>query len=149
MTLSIPPDAKSVNGSDAALPVSQVCCIGAGYVGGPTCAIIAGKNPNLRVTVVDKDKARIEAWNSQHLPVYEPGLLQMVELARDGTDGRVPNLSFSTDVSSAIDAAQLIFIAVNTPTKTCGSSAGKALDLTYVEAVARDCPCSPEPSRGR
>lgn len=117
--------------------VEKVCCIGAGYVGGPTCALIANKNPNIEVTVVDLSEPRIAAWNSSILPIFEPGLQDIVEVARDGSDGRIPNLHFSTDVSGAILNADLIFIAVNTPTKTAGVGAGSASDLGYVESAAR------------
>ncbi|KAK4617559.1 UDP-glucose 6-dehydrogenase [Fulvia fulva] len=117
--------------------VKNICCIGAGYVGGPTSAVIAKENPNITVTVVDLSEARIAAWRSPALPIYEPGLYEVVEVARDGTDGRQPNFHFSTDISKAIDEADLIFIAVNTPTKTEGLGAGGASDLAYVESAAR------------
>ncbi len=109
----------------------NICCIGAGYVGGPTMAKIAQKCEDIQVTVVDINATRIAAWESEKLPVYEPGLLETVKEAR----GR--NLFFSTDVDSAIDAADIIFISVNTPTKTYGIGAGKASDLKYVEKCAR------------
>ncbi len=109
----------------------NLCCIGAGYVGGPTMAMIAAKCPDLRVEVVDLNAARIAAWNSDDLPVYEPGLDEIVRSAR----GR--NLFFSTDVQAAIRAADIVFVSVNTPTKTYGIGAHKAADLRYVEAVAR------------
>ncbi len=109
----------------------NICCIGAGYVGGPTMAMIAAKCPNIRVEVVDLNQARIEAWNSDELPVYEPGLDAIVASAR----GR--NLFFTTGVEDAIRAADIIFVSVNTPTKTFGIGADKAADLRYVEAVAR------------
>lgn len=89
------------------------------------------------MTVVDLSEARIAAWRSPALPIYEPGLYEVVEVARDGTDGRQPNFHFSTDISKAIDEADLIFIAVNTPTKTEGLGAGGASDLAYVESAAR------------
>jgi len=111
--------------------MTNICCIGAGYVGGPTMAMIALKAPDLRVTVVDLDGERIAAWNSAELPIYEPGLDGIVREAR----GR--NLFFSTDVNGAIQAADIIFVAVNTPTKTYGTGAGRAADLRHVEAVAR------------
>lgn len=117
--------------------VQNICCIGAGYVGGPTCAVVANKNKDIQVTVVDLNQDRINAWNSDQLPIFEPGLQEIVELPRDGKDGRPPNLHFSTDIDSAIEAADLIFISVNTPTKTMGHGAGRASDLTYVEAAAR------------
>lgn len=117
--------------------IKKICCIGAGYVGGPTCAVIAQQNPEINVTVVDLSEERIAAWKSPTLPIYEPGLYELVVIARDGTDGRHPNLHFSTDVSKAIDEADLIFIAVNTPTKTAGHGAGSASDLAYVESAAR------------
>jgi UDPglucose 6-dehydrogenase len=117
--------------------VKNICCIGAGYVGGPTCAVIAYKNPQVSVTVVDLSNERISAWKSTTLPIFEPGLYDIVEVARDGTDGRSPNLHFSTDVAGAIRKADLIFIAVNTPTKQFGVGAGSASDLGYVESAAR------------
>ncbi len=109
----------------------KICCIGAGYVGGPTMAMIALKAPDITVTVVDLNARRIEAWNSDTLPIYEPGLDEVVKTAR----GR--NLFFSTDVKSAIAAADIIFVSVNTPTKTYGVGAGRAADLRYIESVAR------------
>ncbi|MCW5549030.1 MAG: UDP-glucose 6-dehydrogenase [Opitutaceae bacterium] len=109
----------------------KICCIGAGYVGGPTMAMIAQKAPDIRVTVVDMNAGRIAAWNSDTLPIYEPGLDDVVKAAR----GR--NLFFSTDVAGQIKAADIIFVAVNTPTKTYGVGAGRAADLRYVESVAR------------
>lgn len=109
----------------------NICCIGAGYVGGPTMAMIALKAPDVRVTVVDMNAARIAAWNQGNLPIYEPGLDEVVKQAR----GR--NLFFSTDVAGNIKAADIIFVAVNTPTKTYGVGAGRAADLRYVESVAR------------
>lgn len=109
----------------------NICCIGAGYVGGPTMAMIALKAPDIRVTVVDMNAARIAAWNQGNLPIYEPGLDEVVKQAR----GR--NLFFSTDVAGNIKTADVIFVAVNTPTKTYGVGAGRAADLRYVESVAR------------
>lgn len=105
--------------------------------GGPTCAVIGNKNPNISVTVVDLNDPRIAAWNSRSLPIHEPGLYEVVEVARDGTDGRTPNLHFSTDVGSAVRDAELIFIAVNTSTKTAGIGAGSPSDLCYLESAAR------------
>ncbi|MEO7412679.1 MAG: UDP-glucose 6-dehydrogenase [Opitutaceae bacterium] len=109
----------------------KICCIGAGYVGGPTMAMIALKAPNIEVRVVDMNVARIAAWNSDTLPIYEPGLDEVVKQTR----GR--NLIFSTDVQGAIKAADIIFVAVNTPTKTYGVGAGRAADLRFIESVAR------------
>lgn len=109
----------------------KICCIGAGYVGGPTMAMIACKAPDIEVRVVDMNSARIAAWNSDQLPIYEPGLDEVVKEAR----GR--NLHFSTDVRGAIASADIIFVAVNTPTKTYGVGAGRAADLRFVESVAR------------
>ncbi|KAG1835457.1 UDP-glucose/GDP-mannose dehydrogenase family, NAD binding domain-containing protein [Suillus variegatus] len=113
--------------------VKQICCIGAGYVGGPTCAVIALKCPHIRVTIVDLNQARIDAWNSPdfNLPIYEPGLEDVVRQAR----GR--NLFFSTDVDKGIRDADLIFVSVNTPTKKSGVGAGFAADLNYVELATR------------
>jgi UDPglucose 6-dehydrogenase len=110
---------------------TKVLCIGAGYVGGPTMTVIADKCPHIQVTVVDINQARIDAWNSDSLPIYEPGLDEVVRRAR----GR--NLFFSTDVASAIKDADIIFVSVNTPTKTFGQGAGKASDLQYWEKTAR------------
>lgn len=109
----------------------NILCIGAGYVGGPTMAVIAAHCPQYKVTVVDIDHARIAAWRSDRLPIYEPGLDEVVKRAH----GR--NLFFSTDVGSAIRAADVIFVAVNTPTKTFGHGAGRAPDLRYWEDTAR------------
>ena len=114
--------------------IKSICCIGAGYVGGPTMAVIAQKNPDIKVTVVDLNAQRIANWNHSdlnRLPIYEPGLDEVVAEAR----GR--NLFFSTEVDKAIDAAELIFISVNTPTKTYGAGKGMAADLKYVELCAR------------
>ena len=110
----------------------NILCIGAGYVGGPTMAAIAAKCPQYKVTVVDINESRIAAWNTDHLPIYEPGLLDVVKQAR----GR--NLFFSTDVENAIKEAEIIFVSVNTPTKDFGAGAGKAADLQYWEKTARD-----------
>ena len=103
--------------------IEKICCIGAGYVGGPTCSVIASKCPEVRVTVVDMNEARIKQWNSSKLPIYEPGLDQIVQQCRD------KNLFFSTDVVSAVKEADLVFISVNTPTKTFGQGKGRAADL--------------------
>lgn len=109
----------------------NLCCIGAGYVGGPTMAMIAEKCPDIRVTVVDVNQARIDAWNSSELPVYEPGLDDIVDRNRG------QNLFFSTDVATAIREADIIFVSVGTPTKTYGAGAGRAADLKYIELAAR------------
>ena len=109
----------------------SICCLGAGYVGGPTMAMIAAKCPDIRVTVCDPNEKRIAAWNSDTLPIYEPGLQEVVESARG------KNLFFSTDVKGAIKEASIIFVSVGTPTKTYGVGAGRAADLKYIEAAAR------------
>ena len=109
----------------------KICCIGAGYVGGPTMAMIAAQCPEIPVTVVDINPARIDAWNSDQLPIYEPGLDDVVRTAR----GR--NLFFSSDIDAGIRQADIIFVSVNTPTKTYGVGAGRAADLTYIELSAR------------
>ncbi|KAK1714451.1 nucleotide sugar dehydrogenase [Colletotrichum lupini] len=163
-------------------PVRNICCVGAGYVGGPTAAVIAFKNPNIRVTIVDRDERRIRRWNSKHPPIYEPGLRDIVRVARDGTKEdsasvsshrarpghcetfspsssvtsecgsqcgensistisvppRQPNLFFSTDVSKCISEADVVLIAVNTPTKTRGHGAGSATDMAAFEAVTAE-----------
>ncbi|KQS48676.1 UDP-glucose 6-dehydrogenase [Flavobacterium sp. Leaf359] len=116
------------------MKITKICCIGAGYVGGPTMAVIAQKCPDIKVTVVDLNEARIAAWNDEdtdNIPIYEPGLSDVVAEAR----GR--NLFFSTEVEKAIDEAEMIFISVNTPTKTYGSGKGMAADLKYIELCAR------------
>ena len=116
------------------MKIKSICCIGAGYVGGPTMSIIAQKNPHIKVTVVDLNSERISDWNNKDLsklPIYEPGLSQIVFESR----GR--NLFFSTDIDRAIDESEMIFISVNTPTKTYGSGKGMASDLKYVELCAR------------
>jgi UDPglucose 6-dehydrogenase len=133
-------DPPTVSPLDAeAEPVRQsairsICCIGAGYVGGPTMAVIADRCPGIQVTVVDLNAERIAAWNDadlSRLPVYEPGLDEVVERAR----GR--NLHFTTAVDEAIAAADMVFLSVNTPTKTRGVGAGQASDLRWIEASAR------------
>ncbi len=109
----------------------NILCIGAGYVGGPTMAMIALKCPDIKVTVVDINQARIDAWNSDDLPIYEPGLYEVVKECR----GR--NLFFTTDVERGIEENDIIFVSVNTPTKTFGRGAGCAADLQYWEQTAR------------
>lgn len=114
--------------------ITKICCIGAGYVGGPTMAMIAKKCPHIKVTVVDLNVERIAAWNDEdvnNIPVYEPGLAAVVAEAR----GR--NLFFSTDVDTAIAEAEMVFISVNTPTKTYGAGKGQAADLKWIELCAR------------
>ncbi|KAF2768409.1 nucleotide sugar dehydrogenase [Teratosphaeria nubilosa] len=146
-------------------PIRNVCCIGAGYVGGPTAAVIALHNPGVRVTVVDRDQRRINAWKSRHLPIHEPGLTDVVRIARDGgaerrrytsqahvgaVDGmsnerseivepaRMPNLFFSTACTETINQADMCLISVNTPTKLRGVGAGRATDMTAFEGACRD-----------
>ena len=111
--------------------VKNILCIGAGYVGGPTMVMIAHKCPQYKVTVVDINHEKIAQWNSDRLPVYEPGLDEIVRAAR----GR--NLFFETDVEKGIREASIIFVAVNTPTKGFGAGAGMAADLQYWEKTAR------------
>jgi UDPglucose 6-dehydrogenase len=116
------------------MKIKNICCIGAGYVGGPTMAVIAQKCPKINITVVDINVNRIAAWNDEdvkNIPIYEPGLSEIV------TETRNRNLFFSTDVDSAIDKADMIFISVNTPTKTYGMGKGMAADLKYIELCAR------------
>lgn len=109
----------------------KICCIGAGYVGGPTMAMIAHKCTGHTVTVVDINQSRIDAWNSDVLPIYEPGLDEIVKASRG------KSLFFSTDIDTAIREADIIFMSVNTPTKTYGVGAGRAADLRYIEKCAR------------
>ena len=116
------------------MKIKNICCIGAGYVGGPTMAVIAQKCPEINVTVVDINEKRINQWNDpnvEKIPIYEPGLSQIVKETRDR------NLFFSTEVEKAIDKAEMIFISVNTPTKTYGIGKGMAADLTWIELCAR------------
>ncbi|KAI0127201.1 udp-glucose 6-dehydrogenase [Xylariales sp. AK1849] len=141
--------------------VRNICCVGAGYVGGPTAAVIAYQNPHIRVTVVDRDEGRIRRWNSKHLPIHEPGLGDIIRIVRDGSrecsfiddpsqlgmvDGsrlgglttipaRQPNLVFSTEIARCVGEADIVLIAVNTPTKSMGLGAGSATDMTAFEAV--------------
>ncbi|NRD23525.1 nucleotide sugar dehydrogenase [Winogradskyella litoriviva] len=115
--------------------ITKICCIGAGYVGGPTMAVIAKKNPNIKVTIVDINADRIAAWNDEDvskLPIYEPGLAEIVE------ETRGKNLFFSTEIDKTIKESEMIFISVNTPTKTYGKGKGMAADLKYVELCARN-----------
>ncbi|MFN2236906.1 MAG: UDP-glucose 6-dehydrogenase [Anaerolineales bacterium] len=111
--------------------MANILCIGAGYVGGPTMAVIAKYCRNHRITVVDINQKKIDAWNSNQLPIYEPGLKEVVEQTRG------KNLFFSTEVEKNIANADIIFVSVNTPTKTFGRGAGRAADLQYWEKVAR------------
>ena len=115
--------------------IKNICCIGAGYVGGPTMAVIADKCPDINVFVVDKNKSRIDAWNSPDLdllPVYEPGLKEIIKRVR------FKNLFFSTETIQNIKKADAIFISVNTPIKTSGLGAGQASNLKWVEACAKE-----------
>ncbi|WFD00599.1 UDP-glucose 6-dehydrogenase [Malassezia yamatoensis] len=128
--------AGSVDQLNALLPekITKICCIGAGYVGGPTCTVLAQQCPDLVVTIVDVNSQRIAAWNSEdlsELPVFEPGLSSIVGECR----GR--NLFFTTEIDRAIDEAQIVFVSVNTPTKISGIGSGFAADLRYVEASTR------------
>lgn len=109
----------------------KICCIGAGWVGGPTMAVIASKCPDIEVTAVDIFEDRIEAWNSDQLPVYEPGLDEIVKQARN------KNLFFSTDINKAIEESDIIFLSLATPTKEKGFGAGMAPNLKYIERDAR------------
>jgi UDPglucose 6-dehydrogenase len=109
----------------------NILCIGAGYVGGPTMAMIAYKCPQYKITVVDINHERIAQWNSNELPVYEPGLDDIVRATRG------KNLFFDTDIDKGIKESDIIFVGVNTPTKTFGAGAGMAADLQYWEKTAR------------
>ena len=106
--------------------ICNICCIGAGYVGGPTMAVIADKCPNIQINVVDLNKERIKNWNNDDLtklPIYEPGLSEIIERCRG------ENLHFSNEIENNIKKADMVFISVNTPTKTSGIGVGKASDL--------------------
>tara|TARA_B100001057_G_scaffold173802_2_gene174545 strand:- start:16672 stop:18084 length:1413 start_codon:yes stop_codon:yes gene_type:complete len=116
------------------MKINSICCIGAGYVGGPTMAVIALKCPDIKVNVVDINKSKIDLWNDENLdniPVYEPGLKEIIRKTRN------KNLFFSTDINTAVNQSEMIFLAVNTPTKTYGEGKGMAADLTYVESCAK------------
>ena len=115
------------------MKVNKICCIGAGYVGGPTMSVIALKCPHIEVTVVDINPQRVDAWNGplEDLPVYEPGLKDVIAKSRG------KNLFFSNEINAAIDRADMIFMAVNTPTKTEGEGAGMAADLKYIKSCAK------------
>lgn len=133
--------------------LKRVCCIGAGYVvsflksmfvfrgsqhykqGGPTCAVMASQISDVEFSVVDLDTARIEAWNSDRLPIFEPGLEDMIHRCRFKQSP--PNLKFSTDINEAIEKSDMIFITVNTPTKYSGHGEGQSCDLQFVEQAAR------------
>tara|TARA_B100000989_G_scaffold135667_1_gene100819 strand:+ start:12530 stop:13936 length:1407 start_codon:yes stop_codon:yes gene_type:complete len=114
--------------------IKKICCIGAGYVGGPTMSVLAEKCVDIEINVVDKNLERIKLWNSEdlkNLPIYEPGLETIIAKCRG------ENLHFSTDLENKIKDADMIFISVNTPTKNKGIGAGQASDLTFIEAAAR------------
>ena len=115
------------------MKINKICCIGAGYVGGPTMAVIALKCPNIKVSVVDINHSRIDSWNDDNLdnlPIFEPGLKEIISKTRN------KNLFFSTKINQAINESEMIFMAVNTPTKTEGEGKGMAADLTYVVSSA-------------
>ena len=116
------------------MEIKNICCIGAGYVGGPSMAIIADKCPEIQINVVDLNEDRINKWNDinlDKLPIFEPGLAEIVGRCRG------KNLHFSTSINEKIKNADMVFISVNTPTKKNGLGAGKASDLKWVEACAR------------
>ena len=115
------------------MDIKNICCIGAGYVGGPSMAVIALKCPEIQVNVVDVNQTRIDAWNESDLnklPIYEPGLDNIISKCRG------ENLHFSCEIEKNISKADMIYISVNTPTKTEGLGAGQAIDLKWVEASA-------------
>jgi len=117
------------------MKIKNICCIGAGYVGGPTMSVIALKCPEINITVVDKSKEKIDQWNSQDLsmlPVFEPGLTEIIRKVRN------KNLFFSTDIKSAVQKSEMIFLAVNTPTKTEGKGKGMAADLSNIISSAKE-----------
>lgn len=109
----------------------KICCVGAGYVGGPTMAVMASHCPDIHISVVDMNKRRVDAWNSAHLPIYEPGLEEVLKRTLNR------NLFISTDVQGAVADANIVFIAVNTGTKDFGHWAGNGYDLSAYESVAR------------
>jgi len=114
--------------------INSICCIGAGYVGGPTMAVIAKNCPNIKITVVDLNEERINLWNDSdisNIPVFEPGLQDIIKKVRNR------NLFFTTELADSIKNADMVFISVNTPTKTKGLGAGRASDISWVEACTR------------
>ena len=114
--------------------IQSICCIGAGYVGGPTMAVIADNCPNINITIVDLNKERIDLWNSDDItkiPIFEPGLQKIIKKVRNR------NLFFTTEIANSIKNADMVFISVNTPTKTKGIGAGRASDISWVEACTR------------
>ena len=111
--------------------IKRLLCIGAGYVGGPTMAVIAQHCPDVEVVVADINHDRVAAWQSGRPPIFEPGLEEVVRRSL----GR--NLRFTGDVEHEIGEAEMIFVSVNTPTKTFGQGAGRAADLQYWEKTAR------------
>tara|TARA_B100000886_G_scaffold340510_1_gene310648 strand:- start:3753 stop:5195 length:1443 start_codon:yes stop_codon:yes gene_type:complete len=116
------------------MTITNICCIGAGYVGGPSMSVLAEKCPNLQIIVVDVNEEKIRQWNSQDIndiPVYEPGLEEIIK------ETRGKNLHFSSDIRSAIAKSDMIFLCVNTPTKNKGFGAGQASDLKWIESCAR------------
>jgi UDPglucose 6-dehydrogenase len=113
------------------MKIKNICCIGAGYVGGPTMIVIANKCPEIEVNVVDQNNARIAAWNSDQPPVFEPGLNEMLFKVRG------KNLFFNTQIEECVEKADCVFISVNTPTKETGLGKGKASDLRYLESCTR------------
>ncbi|KAK4667940.1 uncharacterized protein QC764_703360 [Podospora pseudoanserina] len=149
----ISPVEGSLDGQPRFGVVRSICFVGAGFVGGPTAAVIAYHNPQIQVNVVDLNEERIKSWNSAHLPIHEDGLLKVVRTARDGAlnktlvlpglpraielKQRQPNLVFSTRVVDAIEEADIIFICVNTPTKTHGIGAGSMADVSAIESATR------------
>ncbi|KAH8788287.1 hypothetical protein F5883DRAFT_597851 [Diaporthe sp. PMI_573] len=152
-----PSEATTIVTLPAVPPVRNICFVGAGFVGGPTAALIAYHNPAITVNVVDLNVDRIAAWNANHLPIHETGLPKIVRIARDGTNeatisglpgvdessggvrlpARGPNLFFSTNVTPCIASADIIFICVNTPTKAYGVGAGASADLCALESATR------------
>ena len=115
------------------MKINNICCIGAGFVGGPTMAVIALKCPEIKITVVDKNQHRINLWNGDidNLPVYEPGLSEIISKVRN------VNLFFSDNIEKSIEESEMIFMAVNTPTKSSGEGKGYAADLKHIEESAR------------
>ena len=113
--------------------IKNICCIGAGYVGGPTMSVIALKCPNIKITVVDSNPDRINSWNGplENLPIYEPGLSKIIEKTRG------KNLFFSNDIKGAIENSEIIFMAVNTPTKTEGEGGTANLNIELVLDIAK------------
>ncbi|KAJ5523670.1 hypothetical protein N7494_010320 [Penicillium frequentans] len=152
LKLALPESTPPTEEHEQVQPVKNVCVVGAGYVGGPTAAILALHNPAVTVEVLDRDPQRIKQWKSPHLPVHEPGLDHLVRVVRDGVESdesdiprRQRNLYFTSDSARVIAKADIIFMAVNTPTKMFGVGAGCATNMAAFDGAMRDVAAHAKP----